>query len=103
MTDDIKKKIREMAEKQYPKSDFTALHLHSAYQKAYTAGAEALEKLIESKLNKAYKFILAHSRSSGIGGRALTNYTCFRCEKEYCHANTATPIFCSVCVKMIRS
>jgi len=58
---------------------------------------------LNAKLKIAYRYALAYQRSSsGIGGQALTPYTCLRCDKEQVASNTCLNIICPECAKEIR-
>lgn len=53
-------------------------------------------------LRELYRIALGvQFRMSGIGGQAITNYTCLRCEDEFAHGNTATPNFCPDCTRSL--
>jgi DNA-directed RNA polymerase subunit RPC12/RpoP len=57
----------------------------------------------EIKLHKLYMALLrVDMRRSGIGGAAITGYTCARCDQEYSNGNTVTPLFCDSCKKALR-
>ena len=56
------------------------------------------------KLDKIWKYIWSYNQSigGGLAGQAFTPYTCLKCDLEFMHENTNTPIICRDCSNEIR-
>jgi len=58
-----------------------------------------------NKINKLCGVILkvySRAASGGVGVQMITSYKCLRCDGDFTHENTAVPLFCKKCLKIIR-